>query len=186
VLYSLGAFLEHSVSDQVFFGFNTALLPKAKKLIILWLLSNKQTRQILGVVGDKTWKPQEIQLHIQKKSAWCPKGLLSTVTDLHSTLAFDSLAQFSPSHFYMLLKTWILKSLYNLDFFPSRKGVKQPADKCNFSSTKDSPLPTPLGFVLPILSTMSLFFFFSRQSSLANLKIELNVINWPPNNSMPI
>lgn len=51
MLYSLGAFLETSVSDQDFFGLDTALLHKAKKSI--WLLSNKLTSKVPGVAGEK-------------------------------------------------------------------------------------------------------------------------------------
>lgn len=158
MLYSLGALLETSVSDQDFFGPDTALLHKAKNLF--GSCQTSKPARLLGLLEKRYASPKRYDFIL--KSAWHPKGLLSKITDLHSPLAFDSLTQLPPSHFYMLLKTQILKLLYNLDFFPSRKGAKQPADKCNFGSREDLPWPTPSGFVLPIICIISLFLFLTE------------------------
>lgn len=45
---------------------------------------------------------KKYNFRFKKKSAWCPKSLLSKTIDLHSTKAFDSLTQFSPSFLYAI------------------------------------------------------------------------------------
>lgn len=102
------------------------------------------TSQTPGVAGDEIWKPQEIQLHIRRRVPGALKvSFLKSL--IYTVLKALIHSHSSLSHFYMSLKTWILKSLYNLDLFPSRKGAKQPADKCNFGSKENLLLPAPKG-----------------------------------------
>lgn len=134
MLYSLGAFLETSVSEQDFFGFDTTLLNKAKQTF--GSCQTSKPARFLGLLEIRHGSHKKYNFILNRRVPEALKASCLKITDLHSTSAFDSLVQFSPSHFYMLLKTQILKSLHNLDFFPSRKGAKQPADKCSFGSTK--------------------------------------------------